>query len=239
MGKGARYIPNPQLREFRLRVKAEVERIGKLAQGRGYVIYAIRDPTLPDRHRHHPDGPPIYVGQSKQLHTRADAHMKDGGRGTHGGRLKAGRLYRIMKRLVVPKFQILDEAPTHLTSLIAETVWARRYCWYGYELANQWGEHRSKEAPRGLDSVPTKRLWNLTVADAIEDEVSLFLQCKGCGIHSPIDLETLRPETRLGQLRRFEMKCPGCSGPFLQIERPDMTLWKWRSYVPSSMKAEC
>jgi hypothetical protein len=231
----ARYIRDPQLRDFQLRVKAEIERIGKLADGLAYVVYAIRDPTVPDHHRHHPDGPPIYIGQSKQLWIRADDHMKDGGSGTHGGRLKAGRLHRIMKGFVVPKFQIIDEAPTHLTSLIAETVWARRYCWHGYELANQWAEHRSKEAPNGLDSVPTMRLWNLTVVDAIEDEISLALRCKGCGIHQPVQLEALAPETRLSQLRTLQMKCPGCSGALLQIERPNPATWKWRSYLPRPM----
>lgn len=230
-----RFVRDPQLREFQHRVRTEVERIASLAQDAAYVIYTIRDPTLIDHHRHHPDGPPIYVGQTN----RAEDHMKDGGRGTQGGRLKAGRLHQIMKKFVVPKFQILDGAPTHLTSLIAETVWARRYCWCGYELANQWAEHKSKTAPNGLDSVSTGRLWNFTVADAIEDEVSLVLICKGCGIDKPVELTTLKPEARLSQMRALHMKCPGCSGPLLQIEQPDTATWKWRSYAPAPMGADC
>lgn len=215
-------------------MKAEVKRIGNLARGRGYVVYAIRHPSQPDHHGH-PDGPPIYVGQSKQLWIRADDHMRDGGVGTQGGRLKAGRLHRIMKGFVVPKFEIIDHAPTHLTSLIAETAWARRYCGYGYDLANQWAEHRSNEAANGLSSVPTKRLWNLTVADAIEDEVPLVLRCESCHIYRPVQLETVSAATRLSQLRTLHITCPGCSGPLLQIERPDPATWKWRLYLPRPM----
>lgn len=49
--------------------------------------------------------------------------------------------------MVVPKFEILDTAPAHLTSLIAETAWARGFVWLGYELANRWAEHQSRGAP--------------------------------------------------------------------------------------------
>src|SRR5687768_12453304 len=142
------------MRAFHLAIKAEVKRIGDLARGRGYVTYAIRDPRLPDP-RGHPDGPRIYVGESKQIWNRADNHMADGGRATTGNeeKCKATRIYAILKDRVVPKFEILGDAPTKLASLISETLWARRSVYLGYELANGWPEHQSKEAPDGIRSV--------------------------------------------------------------------------------------
>lgn len=167
------YARDPKLREFQARVAAEVRRIGELARGRGYVIYVIRDPTEQDRVRGHADGAPVYVGQSKQMNVRANDHMRDAGAGSIDQGWKTGRVKQTMKKWVVPKFEILDQAPTHLTSLIAETICARRFVWLGYELANRWPEHQSRERPNGLASVPPERLWDFTTAEALEDEVRL------------------------------------------------------------------
>lgn len=185
--------------------------------------------------RGHEHGPPAYVGQSKQMYDRADAHMEDGGRGTAGGRCKAGRLHEIMRGFRVPKFQILDEAPTLVTSLIAETVWARRFFWLGYKLSNQWAEHCSTDPPKGLQDVPTKRLWALTAAEAIEDEVGLVLECTACAVSQPIDLGSLESSVKLQSLRTLKHVCPGCAAPLLHLRRPSPSTWKWSSYSPRPM----
>lgn len=235
----ARYIRDPRLREFNLQIQREVKRIGDLARGRGYVIYVIRDVTLLDVRRRHSDGPPIYVGESKQMHVRADAHMKDGGRGTAGGRCKADRLHTIMKQFRVPKFQIVDDAPTHLTALIAETVWARRYRYLGYELANKWAEHQSKEAPDGLRTVPAERLLELTVEEALADEVGLELHCRPCGIRHPIPLASLRPSAKLNAIDNLKITC-ACSGAFaIRAVPPHPETWKWASYRAREMTPDC
>ena len=77
---------------------------GVSAESVGYVIYAIRDPTQFDQRRHHEHGPPIYVGQTKQLAVRANAHMRDGGQSYKSSRCKAGILKGIMKQWRVPRF---------------------------------------------------------------------------------------------------------------------------------------
>jgi len=230
-----RYVRDPQLRDFQAKLRQEAKRIGQLAQGLGYVVYAIRDPTRMDERRHHEQGPPIYVGQSKQIAVRANDHLRDGGEGYASSRCKAGLLKRIMKQWRVPKFEILDSAPTHVTSLIAETVWARRFVWLGYELANKWPEHRTKEPPRGLLSVPEKRLWNLTVAEAIEDEVALHLECRACTIRKAVDLLHLRPETPLRSLRSLKLTCAVCGHSLLRIRRPNPVAWRWDTYQPKRM----
>jgi pimeloyl-ACP methyl ester carboxylesterase len=230
----ARYIRDDQLREFNERVKAEVSRVGDLANDCHYVIYAIRDPTQVDR-RKHPDGPPIYVGETKQMRVRADDHMQDGGRGYASSRCKSGLLKAIMERWVVPKFEILDTAPTHLTALIAETVWSRRFVYLGYNIANKWPEHRSSERPHGLRSIPLERMWRLTVEEAIKDEVRLELSCPTWSLHGRVDLETLRPTTPLRSIRSLKLQCPHCQKGLLRLIPPDAEHWAWKSYQPRPM----
>lgn len=230
-----RYVRDPQLRDFQEKLRKEVKRIGVVAEAAPYVIYAIRDPTKVDDRRHHEHGPPIYVGQTKQIIDRANSHMRDGGEAYASSRCKAGILKSIMEKWRVPRFDILDTAPTHLTSLIAETTWARRFVWLGYELANKWAEHKSSEPPKGLLSVPEKRLWSLTAAEAIEDEVSLHLECRHCDVRQTIDLAGLRADTPLRYLRSLKLPCPGCGASLLRISRPDLATWRWASYQPKPM----
>lgn len=233
-----RYVRDPQLRDFQEKVRHEVKRIGALAENLGYVIYAIRDPTQMDRRQKHEHGPPIYVGQSKQMAVRANDHMRDGGESYASTRCKAGLLKNVMRQWRVPRFEILDNAPTHLTSLIAETIWARRFMWLGYDLANKWTEHRTREPPQGLLSVPEKRLWNLTVGEAIEDEVSVHIECRACELQNEINLEGLRPETSLRSLRSLKLACPKCGTSLLRIRRPDSATWRWASYLPKPMPTQ-
>jgi hypothetical protein len=230
-----RFIRDPGLREFHATLQAEINRIGGLAEGRRYVTYLIRDPLQIDR-RGNPDGAPIYVGQTKQMQIRARNHLEDGGRYTSGGRCKAGRLHEIMKRYRVPKFDILDEAPTHLTSLVSETVWARRLTYLGYDIANRWPEHRSRQPPEGLRSIPTQRLLDLTVEEAIEDEVQLELRCDGCGLGQMLDLGTLRPSAKLNLVHGQRTKCSFCEGHFdVRVVRPDFASWKWSGYKAAGL----
>lgn len=180
--------------------------------------------------------PSATKGASESI--RANAHMRHGGESYASSRCKAGLLKSIMDRWRVPKFEILDTAPTHLTSLISETLWARRFVWLGYELANKWPEHRTAAPPRGLLSVPEKRLWNLTAAEAIEDEVSLRLECLACDLHQAVELPSLRPETPLRRLRSLRLACPSCGAALLRINRPEMATWRWGSYQPKPMSSQ-
>lgn len=195
----ARWIRDPRLRAFQAEVRDEVERAAILAAASPYAVYIILDPSRNDPLGRHPEGTPVYVGQTKDLRDRADSHMRDGGGGTGDSSIKAGRLREMMDQFLVPVFRAVDAAPSHLTSLIAETVWARRYVWLGYDLANQWPEHRSKERPEGLASIPPKRLRRLTVQEAIEDEVTVELSCRPCGVSGSINLTTLEPLAKLSR----------------------------------------
>jgi hypothetical protein len=229
----ARWIRDPRLRAFQAEVRAEIDRAAALAAGSRYVVYVILDPSRSDPLGRHPEGTPLYVGQSKDLCDRADSHLRDGGGATGDISIKAGRLKEILDQFVVPVFRIVDSAPTHLTSLIAETVWARRYVWLGYDLANQWQEHRSRERPQGLASVPPKRLRRLTVAEAIEDEVTVELSCRTCGVFGPVHLTTLKPLVKLGSMAAT--KCERCGGLLVRLRKPDPSTWRWATYAPSPM----
>lgn len=229
----ARWIRDPRLRAFQADVREETQRIAALAAASPYAVYIILDPSQNDPLGRHPEGTPIYVGQSKDLRDRADSHMRDGGGGTGDTSMKAGRLREIMDQFVVPIFRIVDTAPSHLTSLIAETVWARRYVWLGYELANQWPEHRSRERPEGLGSIPPKRLRRLTVQEAIGDDVTVELSCRTCGVSSSINLMRLEPLAKLGSLAAT--KCERCGGFFVRLRKPEAATWRWASYAPSPM----
>ena len=233
-----RYTKDPRLRAFQAEIRAEVERIGRLAEGQGHVIYAIHDPSLEDHRGRFEFGPPVYVGESKQLRVRADDHMRDAGGGSTNNGIKAGRLKHIMAKWVVPRFSIIDAAPSYLTALIAETVWARRYVWLGYELANQWPEHRTKEPPTGLASVPIDRLWDFTVAEALEDEIQLSLQCDRCGYNVPVPLEGREPQTKLSIVRSLRLRCETCGVHLLKVALPDPDTWRWTTYQPRTMNRE-
>jgi hypothetical protein len=216
----ARYVKDPALRAYQGQVEAEVQRVSDLAAGLGYVTYAIRDPSEKD-HRGHPKGPIVYVGQSKQLRIRAKDHMADGGRATFDRKCRATRIHAIMKAGCVPYFEILDSQPTLLGSLISETLHARRACWRGYRLANGWPEHQSKEAPDGRNSVPIKRLWSFTVAEALENGIALVIECAPCGVLQSIDLASLDSATRLASIKTLRIKCPGCAKEALRIRFGD------------------
>jgi hypothetical protein len=230
-----RYTRDPRLRAFQAQIRAEVDRIGSLAAGQGYVVYVIHDPSLKDNRGRFTHGPPVYVGESKQLRVRANDHMRDGGGGSTDTGIKTGRLKQIIGKWVVPRFEIVDSAPTHLTALIAETVWARRYVWLGYDLANGWPEHRTRERPHGLASVPLGRVWDFTVAEALEDEVGLSLRCEKCGVSAPVPLDTIEPQTKLSALKSLKLTCKSCDAPLLRIDLPDPTSWRWASYQTRSM----
>lgn len=228
-----RYVRDPRLREFHEKIRDEVRQVSAVAGDGAYVIYAIRDPTNVDLRRNHKDGPPIYVGQTREIANRANSHMRDGGESYASNRCKAGILKSIMTKWRVPKFDVLDTAPTHLTSLIAETTWARRFVWLGYELANKWSEHTTSEPPQGLLSVPMKRLWSLTVREAIQDEVSVRLECRPCGLNQPLDLAALRDEAPLRSLRSLRLTCSACGTNLLRITPPDPSSWRWAAYAPA------
>lgn len=165
--------------------------------------------------------PRIYVGETKQIWIRANDHMEDGGRATVGdeGRCKATRIHAILKDYVVPKFEILGDAPTKLASLISETLWARRSVYLGYQLANGWEEHQSKEAPDGIRSVPLKRYLEFTAAEALEDGVRVEVRCAPCGYSHDYDLEGASPTKKLSTVRK-NVRCPKCGGPIVHVLPP-------------------
>jgi hypothetical protein len=215
------YFPkDPKLRELRLAVKAEVKRIGDLARPYRYVTYAIRDPRLTDP-RGHPDGPRIYVGETKQMWVRADDHMDDGGKATEASAgWKATRIHAILKDHVVPKFELLGHSPTKLASLISETLYARRSAYLGYDLANRWEEHQSREAPDGIRSVPDKRYLDFTVEEALEDGVRAEVRCDVCKFQQDFDLSTLVKRTKKLSTIRKNTPCPTCGTRILRVMAP-------------------
>ena len=156
---------------------------GVSADSVGYVIYAIRDPTQFDQRRHHEHGPPIYVGQTKQLAVRANAHMRDGGQSYKSSRCKAGILKGIMKQWRVPRFNSRYRSDTSNFSHCSRRYGLVASCGSGMSWRTNRPEHRTAAPPRGSLSIPEKRFWNrrLPMPSKIEVplrlEVSTFAAC--------------------------------------------------------------
>lgn len=202
-----RYYRDPA---FRAELDEQLEFAREATAPSLWTTYAIHDPTEPDDIDGRPEGPIVYVGQSKQFAVRVRDRLSAAGRAVRRPTDNIdGLLYDIMSRGPCPRWSILEHVGTAIDSFVSETNWITRLRSRGYRLVNQWAEHRLGTAEIDRYGVPSKRLWPITAGDAIGSGISVILHDPTSGADIPVDLATIRPSTRLQNLR-IQAKAAGC-----------------------------
>lgn len=194
-----RYYRDP---EFRAEVDAQFALAAQATQPGTWVTYAIHDPTQRDHIGGHADGLIVYVGQSKQFVVRVKGRMREAGRAVRRPRDKIdGLLYDIMSRGPAPRWSVLEKVGTAIESLVSETNWTIRLRAQGYPLVNQWAEHRLGTLEIDRHAVDPKRLWPITVSDAIGSGLDVIIRDMTSGEELMVDLTAIPPNTRLEKLK--------------------------------------
>lgn len=206
---------SPDMIDLARRVQLQVDRLKTQSRKSKYWIYIIRDPISVDK-SDPTMGNPFYVGETNNPARRADQHITSGARASGQNEKPVYRqIYNILQAMKVPEFELVEEANSRLASLEAEHKWIQKLTLQGYILLNE----------SGVDSpiIDNRRLWGLTVAEAIESKVDLILSCKNCEIHEKIPLNIVvehsgQHET-LSKIRKT-ITCPHCmKSECLQLKR--------------------
>jgi hypothetical protein len=183
---------------------AETARAKEAQRDGQWITYLIRDPRYPDKRGN--AGTPIYVGQTNDFPGRVlSRFMKcEKEAAAKGTDCIERRIADLLHAGVVATYQVLEYQPTHLTSLISETNWARK-CWNaGYELANRAELQNGGGPPIGRSDAPRSWLLKLSLAEAIADDIRVSISCGACNEVLPIPLadipELEKPATAIGQL---------------------------------------
>ena len=167
--------------------------------------YLIFDPTEPDPLQASSFGVPFYVGQGDIVH-RAKDHLRGS-----SGVLTRRRIQTIYERGQHPRFLVVAQTCSRLTSLKSEMDWVCHLRGLGYALTNGWREHKRATL---LRATPAKRVWQFSIKDALADGVKVRVQCKTCGCRQPVCLTDLPDldvaHAHLNQVRRAFL-CPQCS----------------------------
>lgn len=205
--------------ELQRAIKRYVAQLKRQPKVNGLITYLIFDPTQADPRHISSYGVPFYVGQG-HFPARAASHFRGG-----SGRLTRKRFSEIYERGCHPLFLVVDHAPTHLASLYSELVWACHLVGLGYELTNDWAEHKKAQPPK---TVPTRRLWSFSVEEAMTDQIGLEVRCRACGLQVdlPLDQVTWKDTSKI-HLRdvRASFVCPDCSQPrCLRLIVPEVSL---------------
>ncbi|MBB3220691.1 putative RNA-binding Zn-ribbon protein involved in translation (DUF1610 family) [Massilia umbonata] len=176
--------------------------------GTDYVTYAMKERV---RRVGKPDlEVPFYVGQTGDLGKRSLQHFKCGGQPTKDTASVYWRMYQIMRDYRIPVFEILERTQTLSASLLSESKWVHKFIGDGFQIYNQWDEHRPGKFS---GSVPAKRLWGATLRQALMDNLRLSVACPKCGFQLELPLEsiaTVAPlDIQLLELRKT-FRCPRC-----------------------------
>jgi len=166
-----RYQCDPTRKAVLDAIMAETARAKEAQRDGQWITYLIRDPRYPDK-RGNP-GTPIYVGQTNDFPGRVlsrfmKCEKEAAGKGTDCFERRVADLLHLH---VVATYQVLEYQPTHLTSLISETNWARK-CWNaGYDLANRAELQNAGGPPIGRADAPRSWLLKFSLAEAIADDI--------------------------------------------------------------------
>jgi hypothetical protein len=117
------------------------------------------------------------------------------------------RIADLLHLNIVPTYQVLEYQPTHLTSRISETNWARK-CWNaGYGIANRAELQNAGGPPIGRSDALLGWLLKFSVPEAIADDVRVSILCGACSKVLPIPLAAIpeleKPATTIGQLGKL------------------------------------
>lgn len=200
----SRYWRDPQ---FRAAIDREKARARLECEQKGWITYAIHDPTTPD-HVGAFNTLIVYVGQSKDFASRVDRRLREAGTATHRPTSYVeGLMYDIMRRGGVPRFRVIARVDDGIASFVSETNWAQHYIAQGYPLRNKWNEQRRPGETMTRDTVPHKWLWRLAVEDAIEARFTIVAIDQLSGKSLKIDLAGERPKDLLRAVRsKLEMR---------------------------------
>ncbi len=211
-----RFQSDPARKAVLDEIMAETARAKEAQRDGQWVTYLIRDPRHPDK-RDNP-GTPIYVGQTNDFPGRVlSRFMKcEKEAAAKGTDCIERRVSDLLHLNIVATYQVLEYQPTHLSSLISETNWARK-CWNaGYDLANR-AELQNAGGPP-IDRGDALRSWLLkfSLPEAIADEVRVSISCRACREVLPIPLaevpELEKSATTIGQLAKLwrSQECTFC-----------------------------
>lgn len=199
-----RYQSDPARKAVLDKIIAETARAREAQRDGQWITYLIRDPRYPDK-RGNP-GTPIYVGQTNDLPGRVlSRFMKcEKEAAARGIDCIESRVADLLHLGIVATYQVLEYQPTHLTSLISETNWAKK-CWEsGYSLANRAELQNAGGPPIDRGDALRSWLFKFSIAEAIVDDVLVSISCRCCGESLAIPLaeipELEKPATTIGQL---------------------------------------
>lgn len=199
-----RYQSDPVRRAVLDQIMAETTRAREAQRDGHWITYLIRDPRFPDRRGN--AGTPIYVGQTNDFPGRVlSRFMKCEKEAIQkGSDCIERRIADLLHLNIVATYQVLEYQPTHLTSLISETNWARK-CWNaGYGIANR-AELQNAGGPLiGRTDALKSWLLKFSVAEALADNIRVSISCGACSQFLAIPLTEIpplgKPATTIGQL---------------------------------------
>ena len=196
---------------------AETARAKDAQRDDQWITYLIRDPRSPDRRGNL--GTPIYVGQTNDLPKRVLSRFMKCEKEAVGKQTDCieRRIASLLHLGIVASYQVLDYQPTHLTSLISETNWARQ-CWNaGYDLANRAELQNAGGPPIGRSDALRSWLLKFSLAEGVADDLRLSISCDACREVLPIPLakisELEKPATTIGELGKLwrSERCTFCT----------------------------
>lgn len=167
-----RYQRDPDRRRIAELIRDEVERARNAEREGGWITYLIRDPRRPDR-RGNTAGTPIYVGQTKEFATRVRSRFDKCEKEATARDSIARRVADLLHAGHVARYEVLERAPSRLTSLISETNWARLCVGRGYDIANLLAEQREAGPPITRDEIPKSWIWPFLISEALQDGIGL------------------------------------------------------------------
>ncbi len=181
---GRRYFPDPEQQRVARLKDEEIARARAAEKEGGWITYLVRDPREPDK-KGNPAGTPIYVGQSKVFGKRVYSRFNKSEKEATEQGDKTDSIEKRVAGLLhagwVAPHEVLERTPTHLTSLISETNWARRCVRRGYVLVNRVPFQNCAEPDITRYDIPVEWIWNrFNLEEAIEDQVHLVLGCRNC-----------------------------------------------------------
>lgn len=200
-----RYQPDPERRKVADLIQHEIDRARVAEREGGWITYLIRDPRYPDK-LGNPAGTPIYVGQSKAFGNRVKSRFDKCEKAATIKDNADRRVAELLHLGHVARYEILERAPTRLSSLISETNWARRCVKRGYKIANQLALQRVAGPDVSRADIPPSWIWQFLLDEAIEDQIELSLGCAACAVHLPLPiayfLQLPNPPKSLTDIRR-------------------------------------
>lgn len=194
--------------QMRQRIAEEVSKARAHESPGVWVTYLARDPRRPDM-KGNPAGWPIYVGQTDQFGRRVSNHLKKSEKLARKGDGIKSQLKKLLHSGVVPAFEVLDQQPTRLRSLVSETNFARLCRSRGYEIANKRTLQNRAGPPVSASDLPSKWLWEFTLEQGIQDNLRIEVCCSNCRTSFSLELAAFQglavPPKYLRDIREYEI----------------------------------